>query len=318
MGRSPDAGFGRATHTRRVSTPAAEVLDAPTEAPLDRLALGAFAASVAIGGSNFVAIRFSNRELDPLWGAGLRFALAAVVFGLLFAGLRLALPRGRDLALVAVYGLLSVGAAYGCLYWALRDVPAGIAAVVLAVGPLLTLLLAVAQGMERLSGRALAGAVVALAGSAVIFAEPGGKGFGWGSFALLGLAALCASEAVVVSKRVSAAQHPVTINFVGITAGAAVLLLVAWAGGDRLALPREGETQLALAYLVMATVAIFLLVLFVVQRWTASAASYLFVLMPVVAVGMGALLLDEAVTAATVVGGAIVCGGVYVGAARRR
>ena len=167
-------------------SPAAEaVARLPVEAAPDRLALAAFAGAVAIGGSNFVAIRFSNRELDPLWGAGLRFALAAVVFGLLFAALRLPLPRGRGLALVAVYGLLSVGASYGCLYWALRDVPAGVAAVVLAVGPLLTLLLAVAHGMERLSGRALAGAVVALAGSAVIFAEPGGDGFGWGSFALL-------------------------------------------------------------------------------------------------------------------------------------
>ena len=318
MGRSPDAIGGPATHTRLVSTPSAEALDAPAEATPDRLALAAFAASVAIGGSNFVAIRFSNRELDPLWGAGLRFALAALVFGLLFAGLRLRVPRGRDLALVAVYGLLSVGAAYGCLYWALRDVPAGIGAVVLAVGPLLTLLLAVAHGMERLSARALAGAVVALAGSAVIFAEPGGQGFGWGSFALLGLAALCASEAVVVSKRVSVAQHPVTINFVGMTVGAAVLLVVAWAGGDHLALPRTGEAQLAVAYLVAATVVLFLLVLFVVQRWTASATSYLFVLMPLVAVVMGALLLDEAITVATVVGGAIVCGGVYVGAARRR
>ena len=300
-----------------MSTPAAEALAAPAEAAPDRLALAAFAGAVAIGGSNFVAIRFSNRELDPLWGAGLRFALAAVVFGLLFAGLRLPLPRGRDLALVALYGLLSVGAAYGCLYWALRDVPAGVGAVVLAVGPLLTLLLAVAHGMERLSGRALAGALVALAGSAVIFAEPGGDGFGWGSFALLGLAALCASESVVVSK-LAGPQHPVAMNFVGMSVGAAVLLLVAWAAGDRLALPHEGETQLALVYLVAATVGLFLLVLFVVQRWTASATSYLFVLMPVVAVAMGALLLDEAITATTVLGGAIVCGGVYVGAARRR
>ena len=317
MGRSPDAARGPAAHTRHVSTPAAEALAAPAAAAPDRLALAAFAGAVAIGGSNFVAIRFSNQELDPLWGAGLRFALAAVVFGLLFAGLRLRLPHGRDLALVSLYGLLSVGAAYGCLYWALRDVPAGVGAVVLAVGPLLTLLLAVAHGMERLNGRALAGAVVALAGSAVIFAEPGGDGFGWDSFALLGLAALCASESVVVSK-LAGPQHPVAMNFVGMSVGAAVLLLVSWAAGDRLALPHEGETQLALAYLVAATVGLFLLVLFVVQRWTASATSYLFVLMPVVAVAMGALLLDEAITAATVVGGAIVCGGVYVGAARRR
>jgi drug/metabolite transporter (DMT)-like permease len=317
MGRSPDAGLGRAAHTRPVSTPTAQAVDLPAEAAPDRLALSAFGAAVVIGGSNFVAIRYSNRELDALWGAGLRFGLAAVVFVLLFAVLRLPFPRGRGLALVVLYGLLSVGAAYGCLYWALREVPAGIAAVVLAVGPLLTLLLAVAHGMERLSLRALAGAVVALGGSVVIFAEPGGEGFGWGSFALLGLAALCASESVVVSK-LAGPIHPVTINAVGMSVGATVLLLVAWAGGARLALPHEGETQLALAYLVAATVGLFLLVLLVVRRWTASATSYLFVLMPIVALALGAVLLDEAVTLSTVVGGAVVCGGVWVGAGRGR
>src|SRR5688500_10150630 len=106
---------------------------APAEQAPDRLALGAFAGAVVIGGSNFVAIRFSNRELDPLWGAGLRFALAAVVFGVLFAALRLPFPRGRALALILVYGLLAFAAAYGCLYWAMQEVTAGVAAVVLAI-----------------------------------------------------------------------------------------------------------------------------------------------------------------------------------------
>src|SRR5688500_18958768 len=156
----------------------AEALAVRTEPAPDRLALGAFTGAVVIGGSNFVAIRFSNRELDPLWGAGLRFALAAAVFGLLFAALRLSLPRGRALALVATYGVLAFGGAYGSLYWAMQEVPAGIAAVVLAVGPLLTLLLAVAHGMERFSGRALVGALVAIAGSVVIFFQPSSTTFG--------------------------------------------------------------------------------------------------------------------------------------------
>jgi drug/metabolite transporter (DMT)-like permease len=283
----------------------------------DRLPLGAFIGAVFIGGSNFVAIRFSNRELDPLWGAGLRFALAAAVFGLLFAALRLSLPRGRELVLVATYGLLAFGAAYGCLYWAMQEVPAGIAAVVLAVGPLLTLLLAVAHGMERLSRNALVGALVALVGSAVIFFQPSSIAFGWGSFALLGIAALCASESVVVSK-LAGRHHPVAMNFLGMAAGAGLLLVVAAAAGERLALPADGETQLAVAYLVAATVGLFLLVLFVVQRWTASATSYVFVLMPLIAVALGALLDDEAITLTTIVGGAVVCAGVYVGAGRRR
>lgn len=323
MGGSPDAGdaavvaysaYGRGNGLSTVAE--ADALTVRTEPAPDRLTLGAFTGAVVIGGSNFVAIRFSNRELDPIWGAGLRFALAAAVFGLLVVGLRLSLPRGRALVLVALYGLLAFGAAYGCLYWAMQEVPAGIAAVVLAVGPLLTLLLAVAHGMERLSGRALVGALVAIAGSAMIFLEPGSIAFGWGSFALLGVAALCAAEAVVVSK-LAGRLHPVAMNFVGMSIGAAVLLVVAAVAGERLVLPADGETQLAVAYLVAATIGLFLLVLFVVQRWTASASSYVFVLMPVVAVALGALVADEAIAMTTIIGGAIVCVGVYIGAARR-
>ena len=138
----------------------------------DRRALGVFAGAVVIGGSNFVAVRFSNRELDPLWGAFLRFALAAAVFAALAAVLRLPFPRRRVLGPAAVYGVLAFGGTYGCLYWALQDVPAGIGAVVMAVGPLLTLLLAVGHGLERLTVRALAGALVALGGTTLIFFSP--------------------------------------------------------------------------------------------------------------------------------------------------
>jgi drug/metabolite transporter (DMT)-like permease len=299
------------TGAEDVHTPAVEA-----GRELDRVALGAFAGAVVIGGSNFVAIRFSNRELDPLWGAGLRFALAAAVFAALCAALRVSLPRGRPLALVVTYGVLAFGAAYGCMYWAMREVPAGVAAVVFAIGPLLTLLFAVAHRMERLSGRAVVGALVAIVGSALMFFQPESVSFGWTSFVLLVLAAVFASESVVVSK-LAGAQHPVAMNFVGMTAGAAVLLPVSVVAGETLALPRGGETQVALVYLVAATVALFLLVLVVVRRWTASATSYIFVLMPVVAIAVGALLADEPITATTVAGGALVCAGVYVGASRR-
>jgi drug/metabolite transporter (DMT)-like permease len=283
----------------------------------DELTLAAFLSAVVVGGSNFVAVRYSNRELDPLWGAGLRFALAAAAFGVLAVALRLPLPRGRALALVLAYGLLGFAAAYGCLYWAMQEATAGLAAVVLAVGPLLTLLLAVAHGLERLRRRALLGSLIALAGTAVIFAESGSLDVGWSSFALLLLAALCASESVILSKQ-AGRLHPVAMNFVGMSAGALALLAVSAAAGERLALPETGEAQLAVVYLVAATVALFLCILYVVQRWAASATAYTFVSMPVVAVALGAVIADEKITLATLAGGAIVCAGVYVGALKRR
>ncbi|MBA2460463.1 MAG: DMT family transporter [Actinobacteria bacterium] len=298
------------------SAAATEAEGARSDPAPDQLALGAFAGAVLIGGSNFVAVRFSNRELDPLWGAGLRFALAAAVFGVLCAALRLPLPRGRVLGLVLIYGLLAFAAAYGCLYWAMQEVPAGVAAVVIAVGPLLTLLLAVAHRMERLNGRALVGALIAIGGSVLIFFQPGSAALGGGSLALLALAALSAAESVVISKRCGR-QHPVVMNFVGMSAGAAALLVVATAAGERLTLPVDGATRIALGYLVFATVGLFVLVLVVVQRWTASSTSYVFVLMPVVAVALGALIADERITATTLLGGGIVCAGVYVGALAR-
>ena len=269
-----------------------------------------------IGGINFVGVRYSNRELDPLWGAGLRFGLAAVVFGVLCAALRLAIPRGRTLALLFAYGLLGFGGAYGCLYWALQDVPAGIGAVVMAVGPLLTLFLAVAHGQEGLSGRALAGAVIAFGGSVLIFFQPDETSFGIASLVILGIAALCASEAVVISKSIGR-EHPLAMNFVATSAGTVALVAASTIAGETLALPRDGETQLALAYLVAATVGLFVFVLVVVQRWTASSTAYIFVLMPIVAVAAGALVADEQITATTLLGGAVVCAGVYVGALAR-
>src|SRR4051794_1451815 len=39
----------------------------------ERTALWAFVATVVAVGINPVAVRFSNRELDPIWGAALRF-----------------------------------------------------------------------------------------------------------------------------------------------------------------------------------------------------------------------------------------------------
>lgn len=179
------------------------------------------------------------------------------------------------------------------------------------------LLLAVAHGMERFSVRALAGAVVALIGSVVIFFQPSELAFGWVSLVVLLVGALAASESVVISKR-AGRLHPVAMNFVAMTAGAAALLVGSVVAGERLVLPEEGETQLALVYLVFATVALFLCVLVVVQRWAASSTAYVFVLMPIVAVVLGSVIADEPITLTTVLGGGIVGAGVYLGALKAR
>ena len=73
----------------------------------EQVALAAFVSYSLLAGGNAVCIRFSNRELAPLWGAGLRFALAAALLLLVMAVLRLPIPRGRALAGAVLYGVFT-------------------------------------------------------------------------------------------------------------------------------------------------------------------------------------------------------------------
>jgi drug/metabolite transporter (DMT)-like permease len=280
------------------------------------VALAAFLAGAALAGGNAVAIRFSNRELDPLWGAGLRFASAAVLFVILMAILRLRIPHGRELRGVVLYGVLTFGGAFSLAYLALVELHAGFGQILLALVPLAALLLAVAHGQERLRAAGVFGSLLALGGIVVMSSTSlEGEVPVLSVLAALGSAFCFAEGAVVV--RGFPPVHPVTMNAIGMAAGAALLLGAALIAGETIEAPPEGETWGALAYLVaIGSVVVFLLYLVVLQRWTASRASYEFVLIPFFTVAISAWLDDEPVGYGIAIGGLLVLAGVYVGAIR--
>ena len=111
----------------------------------ERVALTAFLTYTVLAGGNAVCIRFSNRELAPLWGASLRFALAAAVLLAIMVVLRLTFPRGRGLIGSLLYGLLNISAGFGLVYYGLVQVHAGLAQILLALVPL-------ARSCSRCSG----------------------------------------------------------------------------------------------------------------------------------------------------------------------
>ncbi|WP_018353004.1 DMT family transporter [Longispora albida] len=282
----------------------------------DRLALLSFAGASVLAGGNAVGVRFSNRELDPLWGAGLRFGLAAGILLLVMAVMRLPVPRGRALAGALVYGLLNFGGGFALAYYALVSIQAGLGQTLLALVPLVTLLLAVLQGDERLRLLSVVGTVLALAGVAVVSSTPlRGSVPALSLLAALG-SVLCLSQAAVLAHRFPAA-HPVAVNAVGMTTGAAALLAGSLVARESWRLPERAETWLALAYLVpVGSVLVFVLYLVVLQRWAASRAAYVVVIAPIFAIALSAWLDDEPVTSSLVIGGLLVLAGVYTGALR--
>jgi drug/metabolite transporter (DMT)-like permease len=281
----------------------------------DATALAAFIVGTVLAGGNAVGVRVSNRELDPLWGAGLRFLLAAGLLGAVMAVLRLTLPRSRALLGVLLYGALIFGGAFSFAYYALVRIHAGLGQTLLALVPLATLLLAVLQRQERLRLAAVVGTLLSIAGIGVISGVSSESVPALSLLALLG-AVLCFAQATVLVRHFPPV-HPVTTNAVGMATGAAILVALALLLKESVALPVRGATWLALAYMVvLGSGPVFVLYLVVVRLWSASRAAYTFVLIPIVTVLLSAWIDDEPIGAGLVLGGLLVLTGVYVGALR--
>jgi drug/metabolite transporter (DMT)-like permease len=282
--------------------------------PPDRLTLAAFVLLIVIGGGNGVAIRFSNQELPPYWGATLRIAPAALIFAVTMLLLHAPMPRGRGLVGALIYGVFGFGVGYAFIYWALLTVGAGFAQVVLALIPLLTLMFAIVHGLERFRVRAVAGALLALAGIAVVFGGQAAQPVPFWPVVALIAAGICVAETTIAVKWFPK-SHPAALNAIGMASGTVILVALSAVAGERWALPTLTNTWIALVFLILVgTVGVFALFVFVVRRWTASATSYQFVLYPFVAVALSAAIANESVTGAFLIGGALVLAGVYVGA----
>jgi drug/metabolite transporter (DMT)-like permease len=279
-----------------------------------RLSIAVFIAIPLIGGGNAVGIAIAVQELEPFWAAATRFLGAGVIFALIMLALRTPLPHGSALIGSLIYGVLGFFGAFAFLFWGLQRAPAGTAQTIVALVPLLTLLLAVAHGLERFSLRALLGAVVAFGGLVFLVADRIEADVPLLSLLAVVAGAVFLAESGVVLKMTPRA-HPVASNAVGMLAGGVLLLALSAIAGDAWVAPDRSDTWAAMIFLVFGgSVAVFGLFVFLLGRWTASAVSYTLLIQPVVTIAYSAVLTGEPITPALFIGAAIIIAGVYIGA----
>ena len=280
----------------------------------DRLTLGAFVSVAVIGGGNAIAVKQSVAELAPFWSAGARFLAA----GLLLVGFvlltRRAFPSGRSLAGAVAYGAVGFAGAFGFMYPALREIPAGTATIFLALVPLLTFGLAVVERQERFRLQGLVGAAIAVLGVAIVFADQLSAAVPIVSLLFAITATIFIAQSSILLKWIPRSD-PYATNAVAMLCAGGVMLGLSVVGAEPWTLPATSATWLAMAYIVLAgSVVMFGLYLFAIRRWSASGVSYVTLLMPLVTVPLAAALLGETITLGFVVGSLVVLVGVYVGA----
>ncbi|MFJ3202141.1 EamA family transporter [Streptomyces sp. NPDC086989] len=272
----------------------------------------ALALVYVLWGSTYLGIRVVVRTMPPFLSAGTRFIAA----GLLLLGLvawrygPAALRATRAQAgAAALVGLLLVLGGNGLVVLAETSIPSGLAALLVAAVPMWLVVLRSATG-DRPALPTVGGVLLGFAGLAVL-TGPGITGAVrlWGVLLVLTASVLWSLGSFAASK-LSLPGNPFTGSAYQMLAGGTGGILVGLLRGEHRAMDWAGYSAaswLALGYLIVfGSLVAFTAYAWLLQRAPLSlVATYAYV-NPVVAVALGALILDEALTVPILVGGAIV------------
>lgn len=193
--------------------------------------LAAAATTVVLWASAFVGVRAAGHDLSPgvlALGRMLVGSLTLTAIALFVRARRgstaTPLPRGRLLGAVALWGVAWFGLYNLALNAAERHLDAGTTALLVNVAPVVVAVLAGLLLGEGFPARLLAGMAIAFAG-VVLIAATSSAGGGDVSGVLLGLvAALLYAGAAVAQKRLLPRVDPLTLTWLGATAGTLALL----------------------------------------------------------------------------------------------
>ena len=175
-----------------------------------------------IWGSTYLGIYYAGKTVPPLFAASTRFIAAGSLIALIVRarGGTLRMPR-RALVSSIVIGCL-LPTANAVLFFAERNVPTGLASLIIASVPLWVAVLRLA-GRERLPWQVLAGVGVGFAGVGVL-AQPSGGAKWWG-LALCVLSATMWATGSFLSARLPMPADPFAATSVEMLTGGLVMFV---------------------------------------------------------------------------------------------
>jgi drug/metabolite transporter (DMT)-like permease len=294
------------------------VIGSPAPAEVKRLdirLLAAFFAIYVLWGTSFLGIRIAVQEVPPLFAAGTRFFIAGV---LLFGFMRFrgrpnpSASQWRSLALI---GLLMFVAEYGPLFWAEKYVPSGIASVLEATLPLITMALETwVFRRHPFRWPLLAAILIGFGGVSLLLFHNGEQPFGILPCVAILAGATTWSLGSVLNRSLDLPESRPLTSGAAMVLGGGMLLLLSAGFGELHPFPHVSlRAGLALLYLIVCGSLLgFTAFVWLLARMPATrVASHAYV-NPVVAVALGYFVAGEVVTTRTLIGTGLVLASVVL------
>ncbi len=253
---------------------------------------------VTLWGTSFVLVTVSVQSIDPVSVVFFRLLFGALVLVLAVLVRRLSLPR--DLKTWGGFLLMAIAGnalPFFLITWGQQTVNSGVAGMIMAIMPLMTMVFAhYLVPEENLNRYKLIGFTLGLTGIVILLGpvfQGGGREF-WSAFAIL-VAAICYAINTILIKRLP--RFSPLVGACGVLIMATLVLLPFW-----LLLKPSGQSAtsnsiLAVIWLGLGPTGIATIVLFsIIDRAGPTFLSTINYLIPVVAFFCGAWLLSEPVS----------------------
>jgi drug/metabolite transporter (DMT)-like permease len=269
------------------------------------LSLRPIAAAAGTGiqvGMAIVATRYVIDQAGPASLALWRYAIGALCLLPVVLAMR-AWPRfrARDLAPIALLGIVQFGVLIALLNLGLHYISSGRAALILATFPLQTMLLAAALGREELTAAKALGVALTIAGVAAALGEkalapPGANGVWIGELAVFA-SAFCGALCSVLYRPYLRRYPALPVGLVAMLASVGFLALLAAGEGAFTAPPRfTAGGWMAVLFIGASSAVGYFLWLWALKHATPTRVTVFLALSPITAMALGAVLLGETIT----------------------
>lgn len=253
------------------------------------------------------------KELSPVMNAAdiatLRYGMAAAILFLLWFWLPGRAPRGRDLALAIVMGIVTFSFAPQLQIAGVQMGRAGDAAVLIALEPVIVSLCAAIFLQERIGPRRCAVFLAAFAGAAMV-AEVWRPGFRLPALTadvLIVLSLFCESACSILGKGIVQRNGMLKVLAIAIAAGALTNFLMGGASSLRAAESLSLREWSLVVYLaVICTVAGYLLWFAVIRETQINLAALTIFVQPIAGTAIAVFLLGESLHWGQVMGGMVI------------
>lgn len=266
-----------------------------------------------VWGLTWIAVKVGVTTVPPMLFAATRFIAAGLLL-LVWGAVRgpLAPPQGGDLGRLFIASLLMIAFCYGPLFWGMKFVPSGTAAVLeMSLTPLALLTFGIALGEERWSIIRFGAMVLGVIGLSILFGPAltatDGKSWTMLGLAAVGWAAISSAWGSVLARPLVSRYGSAILSGSTMLVGGSVLLAAS------LVVEPDAVAALSTIWTWKAIAGWLFLVLFgsligysiymqlLRDIGPARAGSFAFV-SPAIAVGVGAVLVGEVITLQSVAG----------------